>query len=91
MITPRPYDVTAGAFVCGTANGRRVWNPPAPNQLLGDHPLYGLDQAISDYLGPCLERQFGEPFRRWRAREDARTLAAVDATLHLAPAWIPLE
>lgn len=66
---------------------------PAPDQLLRGHPLYGLDRAIADYLGPCLERQFGEPFRRWRAQEDARTLAAVDATLHLAPtlAGKPLE
>lgn len=79
---------------------------PAPDQLLRGHPLYGLDRAIADYLGPCLERQFGEPFRRWRAQEDARTLAAEESgdPAHaqrvrrvlalddtLAPAWIPLE
>lgn len=56
-----------------------------PEELLRGHPLYGLDQAVAGCLAPCLEGQFGEPFRRYRLGEDALTQAAVEATVQLAP------
>lgn len=55
----------------------------APNELLKDHPLYGLDRAIADYLAPVLEKQFGDLFRRYRRQEDIQTVAVVDATVQL--------
>lgn len=55
----------------------------APNELLKDHPLYGLDRAIADYLAPVLEKEFGDLFLRYRQQEDIRTAAAVDATVQL--------
>lgn len=56
-----------------------------PEKLLRDHPLYGLDQAIVGHLAPCLERQFGEPFRRYHLEENALMAAAVETTVKLAP------
>lgn len=59
-----------------------------PDELLRDHPLYGLDRVIADYLGLCLERQFGAPLRRWHILEEAQTAAATNATLQLAPTLV---
>lgn len=54
-----------------------------PNELLKDHPLYGLDWAIADYLAPVLEKKFEDLFLRYRRQEDAQTAAAVSATAQL--------
>lgn len=60
----------------------------SPNELLKDHPLYGLDQAIADYLAPLLEQKFPVLFRLYRDQEDALTAAKVEATFRLGTAIV---
>lgn len=47
---------------------------------LENHVIYGLDQAICDYLEPVLEEKLGEPFRAWRLRLQERSIRNTDAT-----------
>lgn len=49
-------------------------------KLLKDHPLYGLNRAIADYLEPVLEGRFGGRFQDYRRQEEGRTAAAVAQT-----------
>lgn len=51
--------------------------------LLKDHPLYGLDRAIADYLAPLLEQRFAGLFCRCQEQEDLQTAAATEATAQL--------
>lgn len=49
-------------------------------KLLKDHPLYGLNRAIADYLEPVLEKRFGGRFLDYRRQEEGRTAATVEET-----------
>lgn len=61
------------------------------DELLRDHPLYGLDLAIENYLAPLLERTFAERFRHYRDLEDARTAQAAEATACLGARLVGRE